>query len=159
MEKKITFHKARPNYHIFSLVFQGLPLNGVVNAPALSNAHAASNQEWINLATSLGHLAVSLLPTTPTSQYKVNVNLYTETECKQVNNIVLRAALIGILNKGTANGINLVNAPTVAHERGITVETTVTKELPSYITSRSALEIAILKDGQKYNVIGKENVP
>lgn len=135
---------------------KGSPLNGVVNAPSLSNAHGADNQPWITLSTAMGQLLASILPNYPTSNYQFTVTVFSADTpfTKQMSNIVMRAALIGMLNRGTVNGVNLVNSPTIAKERGITVDTTIKTELPDNVTGASAMEVSIVKDDTKYSVVG-----
>lgn len=135
---------------------KGLPLNGVVNAPSLSNAHGADCQPWIALAAGAGNLLASILPSHPTSDYKFNITVFSADTSfnKQTTNIITRAALIGMMNKGTSNGINLVNALAIAKDRGITMETTVKNTVPDFVHGANALELTLVKDGATYSVIG-----
>ncbi|XP_034184873.2 hydroxypyruvate reductase [Osmia lignaria lignaria] len=93
-------------------------VTGIVNAPILSTAMTDENEPWIELSKKLGQLAARLL------KGKLNVTVRSQTiGCgMQEKAFVHTAVLLGVLSGQTKNGLNLINAPTLAREMGIEVE-------------------------------------
>ncbi|KOC67756.1 D-3-phosphoglycerate dehydrogenase [Habropoda laboriosa] len=94
-------------------------ITGIVNAPMLSAAMSDESAPWIVLAKKLGQLAARFL------KGKLNVNIQSETvgnASMKEKTFVHTAVLVGILSGQTKNGLNLINAPTLARETGIDVK-------------------------------------
>ncbi|XP_003701138.1 D-3-phosphoglycerate dehydrogenase [Megachile rotundata] len=93
-------------------------VTGIVNAPILSQAMTDENAPWIELSKKLGQLAARLL------KGKLNVTVRSQTigYGMQEKTFVHTAVLLGVLSGQTKNGLNLINAPTLARETGIEVE-------------------------------------
>ncbi|XP_049944527.1 D-3-phosphoglycerate dehydrogenase [Schistocerca serialis cubense] len=93
-------------------------LTGVVNAPALSASLDEGNQPWLQLAKELGSLAARLvqgsLPGTA-------INVTASGPGSERLTFVATAAVTGLLSGRTPNGLNLVNAPALARDMGVTV--------------------------------------
>ncbi|OAD52377.1 D-3-phosphoglycerate dehydrogenase [Eufriesea mexicana] len=94
-------------------------VTGIVNAPMLSAAMSDENASWIELSKKLGQLVGRFL------KGKLNVTVHSQT----IGNARMRekafvhtAVLLGILSRQTKNGLNLINAPTLAREIGINVK-------------------------------------
>ncbi|XP_076167662.1 hydroxypyruvate reductase [Ptiloglossa arizonensis] len=93
-------------------------VTGVVNAPILTAAMTDENAPWIKLSKRLGQLAARF------SKEKPNVVVRSETigSGMQEKAFVHTAVLVGILSRQTKNGLNLINAPTLAQENGIELQ-------------------------------------
>lgn len=93
-------------------------VTGIVNAPILGQAMTDENAPWIELSKKLGQLAARLL------KGKLNVTVRSQTigHGMQEKGFVHTAVLLGVLSGQTKNGLNLINAPTLARETGIEVE-------------------------------------
>ncbi|XP_076756943.1 D-3-phosphoglycerate dehydrogenase [Xylocopa sonorina] len=94
-------------------------VTGIVNAPMLSAAMLDENAPWIELSEKLGQLIGRFL------KENLNVCVHSQT----VGNAGMRektfvhtAVLVGILSGQTKNGLNLINAPTLAREIGVDVK-------------------------------------
>lgn len=90
-------------------------VTGIVNAPVLTAAMTNENGPWIELSKKLGQLAGRFL------KGKLNTTVYSQTvgSGMQDKRFVHTAVLVGILTGQTKNGLNLVNAPTLAQEIGV----------------------------------------
>jgi len=90
-------------------------VTGIVNAPVLSAAMTSENEPWIELSKKLGQLAGRFL------KGKLNTIVHSQTigNSMQDKQFIHTAVLVGILTGQTKNGLNLVNAPTLAQEIGV----------------------------------------
>lgn len=90
-------------------------VTGIVNAPVLAAAMTAENAPWIDLSKKLGQLAGRFL--------KGNLNITVQSQTvgagMQEKKFIHTAVLVGILTGQTKNGLNLVNAPTLAQDIGV----------------------------------------
>ncbi|CAL4120893.1 unnamed protein product [Meganyctiphanes norvegica] len=108
-------------------MIQGRPLVGVINAPALSSAMSESSRPWIQLAESLGYLARNLSQSADSPAITVQVTLY-GSELLAMKSFIGSAVAVGMMRGVTPNGINLVNAPLLAKESGITLSVEAAEE-------------------------------
>ncbi|KAG7212727.1 hypothetical protein KM043_012994 [Ampulex compressa] len=90
-------------------------VTGIVNAPVLAAAMTGDNGPWIELSKKLGQLAGRFL--------KVELNATVQSQTfgagMQERKFIHTAVLVGILTGQTKNGLNLVNAPTLAQDIGV----------------------------------------
>ena len=94
-------------------------ITNALNMPSISAAEAHKVAPWIQLASKLGAFVGQLTDTSLTS-----VEIVYEGIAGQLNTRALsQAALAGLLNP-VLSGVNMVNAPIVAKERGIKVSET-----------------------------------
>ncbi|HXR95364.1 MAG TPA: phosphoglycerate dehydrogenase [Rhizomicrobium sp.] len=94
-------------------------ITNALNMPSISASEAQKVGPWIQLASKLGAFAGQLTDSSLTS-----VEILYEGVASQLNTRALsQAALAGLLNP-ILSGVNMVNAPTVAKERGIKVSET-----------------------------------
>lgn len=94
-------------------------ITGIVNAPVLTAALSEENAPWIELSKKLGMLAARLL------KGKLKVVVQSQTvggKAMKDKEFVHTAVLVGILSGQTKNGLNLINAPTLAQNSGIEVK-------------------------------------
>jgi D-3-phosphoglycerate dehydrogenase len=94
-------------------------ITNALNMPSISASEAQKVGPWIQLASKLGAFAGQLTDTSLTS-----VEIVYEGIAGQLNTRALsQAALAGLLNP-ILSGVNMVNAPVIAKERGIKVSET-----------------------------------
>lgn len=93
-------------------------VTGIVNAPILSTAMTSENEPWIELSKKLGRLAGRFL------KGKLNTVVHSQTVGNGMKDkqFAHTAVLVGILTGQTKNGLNLVNAPTLAQEIGVDLQ-------------------------------------
>ncbi|XP_014469687.1 PREDICTED: D-3-phosphoglycerate dehydrogenase [Dinoponera quadriceps] len=93
-------------------------VTGIVNAPVLTAAMTNENGPWIELSKKLGQLAGRFL------KGKLNTTVHSQTvgAGMQDKRFIHTAVLVGILTGQTKNGLNLVNAPTLAQEIGVELQ-------------------------------------
>lgn len=101
-------------------MMQGKPLVGVINAPALTNATSDACRPWIELAQSLGCLANRISQPTDTPSLSISLHLYGAGVSK-MKTFLGSAVLVGLLKEMASSDVNLVNAPLMAQEMGVTV--------------------------------------
>lgn len=93
-------------------------VTGIVNAPILSAAMSGDNGPWIELSKKLGKLAARFV--------KKNINAKIESHIvgDELKNkkFIHTAVLVGVLSGQTKNGLNLVNASTLAKDIGIDIK-------------------------------------
>jgi D-3-phosphoglycerate dehydrogenase len=94
-------------------------ITNALNMPSISADEAAKVKPWIALSEKLGAFAGQL---TDSSIQSVEI-LYEGTAADLNQRALTQAALAGLL-KPTLSGVNMVNAPVVAKERGIKVSET-----------------------------------
>ncbi|HSM95895.1 MAG TPA: phosphoglycerate dehydrogenase, partial [Rhizomicrobium sp.] len=94
-------------------------ITNALNMPSISADEAAKVKPWIALSEKLGAFAGQL---TDSSIQSVEI-LYEGTASELNQRALTQAALAGLL-KPTLGGVNMVNAPIVAKERGIKVSET-----------------------------------
>jgi D-3-phosphoglycerate dehydrogenase / 2-oxoglutarate reductase len=104
-------------------VLSGSPFVAAVNLPFPPGGDPHGALPWMKLAEGVGELAVQLLPEAPT---KIDVQLAGVKPSLQ--KAVSVAAVKGALSRSLAEGVNLVNAATVAKQNGIAVSETVHAE-------------------------------
>ncbi|XP_020287399.1 uncharacterized protein LOC109856485 [Pseudomyrmex gracilis] len=90
-------------------------VTGIVNAPVLSAAMTNENEPWIELSKKLGQLAGRFLK----GELHTIIHSQTVGRNMQDKQFIHTAVLVGILTGQTKNGLNLVNAPTLAQEIGV----------------------------------------
>lgn len=93
-------------------------VTGIVNAPLLTAAMSEENAPWIDLSKKLGHLISKFSKKNP----KAIVEIQTIGEGMKTKKFINTAVLVGILTGQTKNGLNLINAPTLAKEIGIEIQ-------------------------------------
>ena len=94
-------------------------ITNALNMPSISASEAQKVGPWITLASKLGAFAGQLTDTSLTA-----VEIVYEGTASQLNTRALsQAALAGLLNP-ILSGVNMVNAPSIAKERGIKVSET-----------------------------------
>uniref|UniRef100_A0A1B6KWA9 D-3-phosphoglycerate dehydrogenase n=1 Tax=Graphocephala atropunctata TaxID=36148 RepID=A0A1B6KWA9_9HEMI len=94
-------------------------ITGAVNAPILGATCVPYNNSWIELTTNLGRLVSKLLQNQDRTEAKVEL---VRTGAALENMSFLgTAALVGLLSGRTSNGLNLINAPQLAKEAGLSV--------------------------------------
>lgn len=90
-------------------------VTGIVNAPVLSAAMTSENEPWIELSKKLGRLAGRFLK----GKLNTVVHSHTMGNGMQDKQFIHTAVLVGVLTGQTKNGLNLVNAPTLAQDIGV----------------------------------------
>ncbi|XP_034935751.1 hydroxypyruvate reductase [Chelonus insularis] len=92
-------------------------VTGIVNAPILAATMSGDNGIWIELAKKLGQIGARF--------FKKNMTASMESQTigtGMLNKKFLHTAvLLGVLAGQTKNGLNLVNAPTLAKDAGIQI--------------------------------------
>ncbi|XP_033327573.1 hydroxypyruvate reductase [Megalopta genalis] len=93
-------------------------VTGIVNAPMMSGAMMKENAPWIDLSKKLGQLAARL------SKDKDKLVLKSETVGNGMKEkaFIHTAILVGVLSTQTKNGLNLINAPMLAQDKGVDVK-------------------------------------
>lgn len=94
-------------------------ITGIVNAPMLSAAISDENASWIELSKKLGNLISRIL------KGKLNITVHNQiigNKEMEKKTFIHTAVLVGILSGQTKNGLNLINAPTLAQEIGIDIK-------------------------------------
>src|ERR1700712_1272939 len=94
-------------------------ITNALNMPSISASEAQKVRPWISLAEKLGSFAGQV---TETSIHGVEI-LYEGVAAELNQRALTQAALAGLL-RPTLSGVNMVNAPVVAKERGIKVSET-----------------------------------
>ncbi|HWD29712.1 MAG TPA: phosphoglycerate dehydrogenase [Rhizomicrobium sp.] len=94
-------------------------ITNALNMPSITAAEAQKVRPWIALAEKLGSFAGQV---TDTTIHGVEI-LYEGVAAELNQRALTQAALAGLL-KPTLSGVNMVNAPVVAKERGIKVSET-----------------------------------
>lgn len=136
-------------------VVKGRPLVGVVNAPALTNASNEAYKPWIELSQALGCLANHFSQSDDDSTLSITLDLYGEEMCK-MKELAGPAVLAGMLKGMTQNGINLVNAPLLAQERGITLTLATHPDQAPPVTAAApeALQVRVTRGGNTHVLLG-----
>jgi len=117
-----------------------------LNSPAISAEDAHRAQPWIMLAERLGAFAGQL-----TETGILSVQIVYEGAPTSLNTAALtQAALAGLL-KCTLSGVNMVNAPLRARERGIVIEETRRDRQGAY---EGYIKLAITAEGLNRDVAG-----
>lgn len=94
-------------------------VTGIVNAPVLVAALSEVNAPWINLAKRLGQLGGKFLKGNSQGIIIESQTVGSDMEKKK---FVHTAVLVGILTGQTKNGLNLVNAPILAKDIGVSIK-------------------------------------
>ena len=94
------------------------PVTGIVNAPILSAALTDENAPWIELSSKLGKLAARFMK----GKLNATVQIQMIGNGLQEKTFVQTAVLVGILSGQTKNGLNMINAPTLAREVGVDLQ-------------------------------------
>lgn len=94
-------------------------ITNALNMPSISASEAQKVRPWISLAENLGSFAGQL-----TGDSLTGVEIIYEGTPSQLNTRALSQAAIAGLLKPILSGVNMVNAPVVAKERGIKVSET-----------------------------------
>ncbi|KAF4527492.1 hypothetical protein B566_EDAN014546 [Ephemera danica] len=130
---------------------RGQTVSGIVNAPIMATALEASNTPWIKLAQYLGCMASHLVP-----KSLPGVTISVEAYGNELAGLrcLSTAVLLGQLAGATQNGINLINAPALAREAGISVESSHHTQAPikyAHILNEgsSGLRVCIKQAGQE----------
>uniref|UniRef100_A0A1B6DGC0 D-3-phosphoglycerate dehydrogenase n=1 Tax=Clastoptera arizonana TaxID=38151 RepID=A0A1B6DGC0_9HEMI len=101
----------------------GFAITGAVNAPILTASLDATNNSYIQLATQLSRVAAKLVQDQPLKN--VSVTIQTSGPGLDKMNFLSTASLVGILSSSRpSNGLNLINAPAIAKEAGLSVNQT-----------------------------------
>jgi D-3-phosphoglycerate dehydrogenase len=104
-------------------VLSGAPFVAAVNLPFPPGGDPHGALPWMKLAERVGELAVQLLPEPPSEVKITMAGLKTSLQ-----KAVSVAAVKGVLSRSLAEGVNLVNAASVARLHGITISETVQAE-------------------------------
>lgn len=114
-------------------VLRGQPARFTVNAPFVPAEDLQALAPYMQVATTLGRIAVQLVE----GQLR-SVSLQYEGELAAHNTTILKsAALIGLLQPVSADRVNLVNAALLAQQRGLRVEEEAVRaqgQQPSHLT-------------------------
>uniref|UniRef100_A0A0P4W810 D-3-phosphoglycerate dehydrogenase n=1 Tax=Scylla olivacea TaxID=85551 RepID=A0A0P4W810_SCYOL len=134
---------------------KGRPLTGIVNAPALTNASSEVFKPWIEMAQALGYLANHLSKPADTPALTITLDLY-GSEASKMDAFLGSAVLVGLLKGMTQNGINLVNAPLLAQEQGVTLSVkSHPSDLPSVAAAGpDALQVKVTRGLNTHVLIG-----
>jgi D-3-phosphoglycerate dehydrogenase len=125
----------------------GLVTNAV-NIPTIRGEDLAVLEPYMPLATQLGRLAMSLAARTSVDRIEISfLGRLAEFDTRLVTLSVLNGALAGRIEEN----VNLVNASTIAEDRGIGVVETKEHELRDYA---NLLSVAVLADGERVEVAG-----
>jgi D-3-phosphoglycerate dehydrogenase / 2-oxoglutarate reductase len=125
----------------------GLVTNAV-NIPSIRGEDLAVLEPYMPLATQLGRLAMSLAARTSVDRIEISfLGRLAEFDTRLVTLSVLNGALAGRIEEN----VNLVNASTIAEERGISVVETKEHELRDYA---NLLSVAVVADGERVEVAG-----
>ncbi|TSK92896.1 D-3-phosphoglycerate dehydrogenase [Bagarius yarrelli] len=101
-------------------MIKGNALVGAVNAQVLASTFSPESQQWIGLGEALGKL---LKVCNSTKQPYDQVHITTQGEdLKKSAEFLGSAAVVGLMAGSSENGLNLVNALTLAEETGITIK-------------------------------------
>ena len=104
-------------------VLSGAPFVAAVNLPFPSGGDPHGTVPWMKLAEQVGELSVQLLPEAPSK-----IHLELSGLKPSVQKAAAVAAVKGALSRSMAEGVNLVNAATVARLHGIVVTETIHAE-------------------------------
>ncbi|PBC33309.1 D-3-phosphoglycerate dehydrogenase [Apis cerana cerana] len=124
-------------------------ITGIVNAPMLSAAMSHENASWIELSKKLGNLISRIL------KGKLNITVHNQiigNKEMEKKTFIHTAILVGILSGQTKNGLNLINAPTLAQEIGIDIKR-------SYEESTNIEAIVIQAEGHWIKGTVRNNKP
>jgi D-3-phosphoglycerate dehydrogenase / 2-oxoglutarate reductase len=94
-------------------------ITNALNMPSITAAEAQKVRPWINLAEKLGSFVGQVTDTSI-----LGVSILYEGIAAELNQRALTQAIIAGMLKPTLSGVNMVNAPIVAKERGIKVSET-----------------------------------
>ncbi|XP_042562234.1 D-3-phosphoglycerate dehydrogenase [Clupea harengus] len=98
---------------------KGKALVGAVNAQVLASTFSPESHQWIRLGEAMGAV---LRACTSSKQPYSQVQITTTGDClKKSTGFLSSAAVVGLLTDGSSSGPNLVNALTLAKERGLEV--------------------------------------
>jgi D-3-phosphoglycerate dehydrogenase / 2-oxoglutarate reductase len=128
-------------------VLKGGSARAAVNIPSMKPAVLAQVASYMKLAEKLGKLAgqLSITPTT-----EVKIGYYGDVASKDTAPLTV-AILKGMLETAVSEGVNFVNAPIVAKERGINI--TETKSTESFDFTNK-ISVSVGEDGNKRKVEG-----
>lgn len=90
-------------------------VTGIVNAPVLAAAMTEDNAPWIELSKKLGQLAARFIK----GKFDTTVQSQTVGPDMEDKKFIHTAVLVGILSGQTKNGLNLINATTLAEDIGV----------------------------------------
>src|SRR6201994_1965888 len=121
-------------------------ITNALNMPSISADEATKVRPWIALAEKLGAFAGQLVDS---SIQSVEI-LYEGTAAELNQRALTQAALAGLL-KPTLSGVNMVNAPVVAKERGIKVSET---RRPRQGIYEGYIKISVAVEGSTRRVAG-----
>src|SRR5690242_3243423 len=94
-------------------------ITNALNMPSITAAEAQKVRPWISLAEKLGSFVGQVTDTSI-----LGVSILYEGVAAELNQRALTQAIIAGMLKPTLSGVNMVNAPVVAKERGIKVSET-----------------------------------
>ncbi len=94
-------------------------ITNALNMPSITAAEAQKVRPWISLAEKLGSFVGQVTDTSI-----VGVSILYEGVAAELNQRALTQAIIAGMLKPTLSGVNMVNAPVVAKERGIKISET-----------------------------------
>lgn len=122
-------------------------VTGIVNAPVLAAAMTDDNAPWVELSKKLGRLAARFV------QGKFDTTIQSQTVGPDMDNkkFIHTAVLVGILTGQTKNGLNLINAPTLAQDIGLDLK-------DSHIQGDSKAVIVTVGDHQVKGTV-RDNQP
>jgi D-3-phosphoglycerate dehydrogenase len=135
----------------------GETVSNAVNIPKVGSEDMKILEPFIPLASRLGKLAVSLAETPAIDQIEIE---YQGRLANFDTRLLTVAVLKGILDGHTEEAVNLVNAPSIAEERGIKVSETSAHSAEDFT---ELLKVSINTNGDQIVVggtgLGPKNVP
>ncbi|XP_037075143.1 D-3-phosphoglycerate dehydrogenase-like [Pollicipes pollicipes] len=125
-------------------------LVGLVNAPNLNDAMRFASRPWLWLSRALGTVAGMLAGVGSGKPFELQLTL-NGPDMDAMQSFLISSVLVGLMAGMTPNGVNLINAPMLAHEAGIRVS--VTRD--SAATPAHTIGVRITLDGQEHSVVGE----
>ncbi|KAF6197947.1 hypothetical protein GE061_007690 [Apolygus lucorum] len=131
----------------------GYQVTGAVNAPSISDLRDPANTPWLTLGKALGSVAAKIAGDVR-SWAGYSVNITTQGELTRNMRFLKTAVLSGMLGASglpTTTSLNLINAPLLAEEAGLGVDT---RHTSSESESLNLVSIAVGTKDWKHTVTG-----
>ncbi len=122
-------------------------MRNAVNVPGLDKSLPEIIKQYKNLAERLGMVISSI---TPGKVQQVQVT-YRGDIAKQDTSAVTTSSLVGLLQQHFETNVNVVNAPSLAKERGISIDETKNSDIKDY---SSTLSIRVVTDSADRCITG-----
>jgi D-3-phosphoglycerate dehydrogenase / 2-oxoglutarate reductase len=136
---------------------EGGVVSNAVNIPSVRPEEMEALEPFLELCQTLGRLAASLAEAGSIDR----IEAHYEGKLSELDTRLLTIAILnGVLQGHTEEEVNLVNAPSIAEERGIAVEERKQSESADY---HELVTVAVVADGNRVEVagtgFGPRNVP